>query len=360
MSEASMNQGWMGRGSLHATDLTHVPGPPDRNVLDLARVTFVQGAVPPPVTREAVVAIGNFDGVHRGHADLIAHARREATSRGIECVVLTFDPHPAHVLRPHEPTPLVSTPIERAAWMHALGVDHVLVWPFDADVQSQTPEQFVQAITRFVHPRAIIHGPGFAVGRGRAGTSAVLAEVGRTHGFEMIEVVPVTAPSGDTTHGSPLISSSAIRRLVETGSIADASTYLGRLPTYLGTVRHGNKMGRTIGFPTANVHPDGPRATPLDGVYAAWVERNPLSSTAVFHAGAISIGDRPTFNGTIRLVEAFLPGFDGDLYDQELRLHFVARLRGQVRFESIDALVTQMNADVATCLHLLGEPAKQP
>ena len=157
-----------------------------------------------------------------------------------------------------------------------------------------------------------------------------------------------------------VISSSAIRRLVETGSIADASTYLGRLPTYLGTVRHGNKMGRTIGFPTANVHPDGPRATPLDGVYAAWVERNPLSSTAVFQAGAISIGDRPTFNGTIRLVEAFLPGFDGDLYDQELRLHFVARLRGQVRFESIDALVTQMNADVATCLHLLGEPAKQP
>ena len=119
-------------------------------------------------------------------------------------------------------------------------------------------------------------------------------------------------------------------------------------------------MGRTIGFPTANVHPDGPRATPLDGVYAAWVERNPLSSTAVFHAGAISIGDRPTFNGTNRLVEAFLPGFDGDLYGQELRLHFVARLRGQVRFESIDALVTQMNGDVATCLHLLGEPAKQP
>ncbi len=341
-----------------AADLTHIAGPPDRQIVDLARVTFVRDAMPPPITREAVVAIGNFDGVHRGHAELIGHARREASRRGIECVVLTFDPHPAHILRPHEPTPLVSTPIERAAWMHALGVDHVLVWPFDADVQGQTPKAFVRSISHFVRPHAIIHGPGFAIGHRRAGTSAVLEEIGRTNGFEMIEVVPVTGTRGDT-HASPQISSSAIRKLVETGSIREAISYLGRFPTYLGTVKHGNKMGRTIGFPTANVHPDTPRATPLDGVYAAWVERHPLSANAVFHAGAISIGARPTFDGTIRLVEAFLPGFDGDLYDEDLRLHFVARLRGQVRFETIDALVTQMHADVATCLHLLGKPANQ-
>lgn len=341
-----------------APDPAHVAGPPARDFVDTSRITFVRGALPPLVARDAVIAIGNFDGVHRGHAELIAHARREATRRSIECIVLTFDPHPAHVLRPNDPTPLVSTPVERGAWMHALGVDHVFVWPFDADVQGQSPEAFVRSVSRFVRPRAIIHGPGFAIGRGRAGTSAVLSGVGRTHGFEMIEVVPVTdAP--DATDTSPRISSSAIRRLVESGSIAEATAHLGRLPTYLGTVKHGNKMGRTIGFPTANVHPDAPRATPLDGVYAAWVERHPLSANAVFHAGAISIGDRPTFNGTIRLVEAFLPGFDGDLYDEELRLHFVARLRGQVRFKSIDALVTQMQADVTTCLHLLGEPTKQ-
>lgn len=306
----------------------------------------IRSTPPPGTAPDAVISIGNFDGVHRGHQSLIARARTEADARGVACAVITFDPHPRQVLRPDSPVRLIATVDERAVWVAAAGADHVIIWPFDDTTRTQSPREFIDAVSRYVRIRAIVHGPGFALGRGRVGTPDALAEIGVELGFDVIAVDPAASRDG-------VVSSSAIREAISRGEIETAAGDLGRWPTYMGTVVPGNRVGRTIGFPTANLEPPVARATPGDGVYAAWVERWPLTNEARFHLAAVSVGDRPTFAGTIRLVEAYLLDFDGDLYGETLRLHVVARVRGQERFDSIDALVVQMHRDVERCREIL-------
>ena len=316
-----------------------------------ARTIDAQASAPPPsVITDAVITIGNFDGVHRGHQSLVKRARAEADAMGIACAVVTFDPHPRHVLRPDHPVRLIATVEERASWLATAGADPVIILPFDDTTRGQSPAEFVDALGRYVRIRAIVHGPGFALGRGRVGTPEALARIGDAVGFSMVAVDPEASTNG-------VVSSSAIREAIGRGDIEAAARDLARWPTYMGTVVPGNRVGRTIGFPTANLEPPVARATPGDGVYAAWVERWPLGEHARFYLAAVSVGDRPTFAGTIRLVEAYLLDFDGDLYGETLRLHVVARVRGQERFSSVDALVAQMHRDVERCREILaGNP----
>ncbi len=330
----------------HRAETTAMEPSTNSHIAGAGRIIDARTVAPPASPEDAVLAIGNFDGVHRGHQSLVARARREADARGLPCVIVTFDPHPRQVLRPDAPFGLVATVEERAAWLLQAGAHRVIVWPFDDQTRTQSPREFLAAIGRHARPRAVVHGPGFALGRARAGTADVLGAIGREDGFDLVPIEPL-GTAGDR------VSSSAIREAIERGDVEAAARGLGRWPTYSGIVVPGNRVGRTIGFPTANLEPSVPRVVPADGVYAAWVERWPFTHCERRFLGAVSVGDRPTFAGTLRLVEAFLLDFDDDLYGETLRLHLVARIRGQERFASVDDLVTQMHHDVALCRGVL-------
>jgi riboflavin kinase/FMN adenylyltransferase len=195
--------------------------------------------------------------------------------------------------------------------------------------------------------RQLLHGPGFALGKGREGTPELLERIGQQMGFDLDEVIPYVQPA------KGILSSTVIRGLIADGQVQAAARGLGRAPTLTGTVVEGEKIGRTLGFPTANQSLDGPLAVPADGVYACWAEVAPFTAAVRRYAAAVSIGTRPTFDGETRAVEAYLLDFAGDLYGQKMRLHFVARLRGQERFDNIAALIAQMRRDVATARGVL-------
>lgn len=322
------------------------------------RLTRVPQDPPPVRPPEVVATIGKFDGVHRGHRVLIGRVVERAAQLGVQSAVVTFDPHPTRVLRPHVPLHLLSTVADRAELCEQLGVDHVLVWRFDRQTQHTSAEQFLEQLNQRVRVRRLVHGPGFAIGYRRQGTAAVLAEIGGWLGFDVEEVAPVATERshGGSSHQAPdgqLVTSTAIRAMVEAGQVQRAAQALARDPALTGTVVEGEKVGRTLGFPTANLHVDEPLAIPADGVYAAWAELAPYTPRAQRLPAAVSIGTRPQFGGERRVVEAFLLDFAGNLYGRRLRLHFVARLRGQQRFDNVPALVAQMRQDVDVTRRLL-------
>jgi riboflavin kinase/FMN adenylyltransferase len=345
------------------------------------RLVRVPEDAPPAIPPEAVVTIGNFDGVHRGHRYLIGKVVRRAGSLGAESAVVTFDPHPRLVVRPELPLQLLSTIDEKLDLLGQLGVDRVLVWRFDQVTQQTTAEQFLAQLARWIRLRCLVHGPGFALGRRRQGTAAVIAEIGRRSGFGVEEIAPLRGqdtqvvpaqrspadglPAGGT-HSAALVggmlagpvSSSEIRALVAQGRVTQAAKALARSPTLTGEVIEGQRVGRTLGFPTANIQIDGPLVVPADGVYAAWAELRPHTPQARRLPAAVSIGFRPTFDGAARVVESHLLDFAGDLYGQRIRLHFVARLRGQERFPDVGALISQMRRDVDTTRALLNTEAQ--
>lgn len=314
---------------------------------------------PPPMRPPAVVAtIGNFDGVHRGHRTLIGRVVERAAEHGVQSAVVTFDPHPLRVIRPSAPLSLLSTVEEKAELIAGLGVEHLLVWRFDSAVQHLGASGFLEQLARRVQLRRLLVGPTFALGRGRQGTIEVIREIGAGLGFDVEEVTPYAEPRSvspleGAQRGSGTLSSTAIRAQITAGQIGRATRALGRPPTLTGTVVTGQQVGRTLGFPTANLSSSVPLAVPADGVYACWAEVRPFSPAAQRFPAAVSIGVRPTFQGEQRVVEAFLLDFSGDLYGQILRLHFMARLRGQERYERIEALIAQMQVDVETTRDLL-------
>jgi riboflavin kinase / FMN adenylyltransferase len=320
------------------------------------RLTRVPDDPPPLRPPEVVATIGNFDGVHRGHRALIGRLIERAATLGVESAVVTFDPHPLLVIRPQSAPRLLSTVDEKAELFGDLAVDNVLVWRFDGALQQTGAREFLEQLRRWVRLRRLIFGPGFALGKGREGTPDMLRRLGQEMGFDLEEVTPfVSEPA------TGVVSSTAIRRQLAAGEVQRAAQGLGRLPTVTGTVVAGERVGRTLGFPTANVRSEGDLAVPADGVYAGWAEVAPFTPAARRFPAAISIGTRPTFDGESRVVEAYLLDFAGDLYGQRLRLHFVARLRGQERFDSLPALVAQMQRDVATARDVLrGEAQEGP
>jgi riboflavin kinase/FMN adenylyltransferase len=265
------------------------------------------------------VAIGTFDGVHRGHREVI---------RGAD-TVLTFDPHPLSVIHPEATPKLISTfPVKRDL-IAGLGVEELVVIPFDKGFSSQTAEEFVQdVLIDRLGAEQVAVGENFRFGKGAKGTPEFLAG---HEGFET-RVVPLVEAAGET------ISSSHIRGLVAAGEVGPAAEFLGGPFLFEGVVVHGDKRGRELGMPTANLVPDDAYVVPGHGVYAAWAHGYPA---------AVNVGVRPTFQtGRGLLVEAHLIGFDGDIYGETLRIAFVERLRGEKRFESVDELVAQMNRDV--------------
>jgi riboflavin kinase / FMN adenylyltransferase len=265
------------------------------------------------------VAIGTFDGVHRGHREVIRGAS----------TVLTFDPHPLRVIRPEATPKLLSTfPVKRDL-VEGLGVDELVVIPFDQGFASQSAEDFVkEVLIGRLGAEQVSVGENFRFGKGAQGTAKFLAE----HDEFETRVVPLVEEAGET------ISSSQIRGLVSAGDVAQAAEFLGDRFLYEGKVVAGDRRGRELGIPTANIVPDDAYVVPGHGVYAA---------TAQGHPAAVNVGVRPTFEtGRGLLVEAHLIGFDGDLYGETLRIGFIERLRGEERFESVDELVEQMNRDI--------------
>jgi riboflavin kinase / FMN adenylyltransferase len=265
------------------------------------------------------VAIGTFDGVHLGHREVI---------RGAD-TVLTFDPHPLSVIHPEATPRLISTfPVKRDL-IAGLGVDELVVIPFDKGFASQTAEEFVrEVLVDRLGAEQVSVGENFRFGQRARGTPEFLSE----HGEFETRVVPLVEAAGET------ISSSRIRGLVAAGEVDQAADFLGGPFLFEGEVVAGDRRGRELGMPTANLVPDERYVVPGHGVYAAWAHDHPA---------AVNVGVRPTFEtGRGLLVEAHLIGFEGDIYGETLRIAFLERLRGERRFDSVDDLVAQMNRDV--------------
>ncbi|TYB37539.1 bifunctional riboflavin kinase/FAD synthetase [Micromonospora sp. AP08] len=284
----------------------------------------------------SVVTIGVFDGVHKGHQATIGHAVARARELGVKSVVVTFDPHPAEVVRPGSHPAVLTEPARKAELIEALGVDVLCVVPFTPEFSRLPAEAFVHDIlVEHLHAALVVVGANFRFGHRAAGDVALLERLGRTFGFG-VEGAPLVAEAGT------VFSSTYIRSCVDAGDVAAAAAALGRPHRVEGVVVRGDQRGRELGYPTANLLTHRYAAVPADGVYAARLVRRggePL-------AAAVSIGTNPTFSGRERRVEAYALDFTGDLYGERLALDFVAHLREQRTYDAIEPLVAQIAEDV--------------
>jgi riboflavin kinase / FMN adenylyltransferase len=290
----------------------------------------------------SVVTIGVFDGVHRGHQRIVSGAAETGAELGMPAAVITFDPHPAEVIRPGSQPPLLCTTRRRAQLLADQGVDVVCVLPFTYEFSQLGPDEFVRAVlVDRLHARRVVVGENFRFGHRAAGDVALLAELGEKYDFGA-EGVPLLTDGGVT------ISSSGIRARLADGDVAGASRDLGRPHRVEGVVVRGQQRGRALGFPTANLEPPSGTVVPAEGVYAGWLARlDTEGREEVRWPAAISVGTNPTFDGREQTVEAYaLDRDDLDLYGVHVAVDFAARLRGMVRYESAAALAEQMRRDV--------------
>ena len=291
----------------------------------------------------SVATAGVFDGVHRGHQRIVSHARAAARDSGLPVVVLTFDPHPDEVVRPGTHPPFLCTARRRAQLLAGLGVDAVCVLPFTYEFSQLGPDEFVRTVLADrLHAARVVVGENFRFGHKAAGDVALLRQLGEKYDFTA-EGVPLLVSDGVT------ISSTYIRQRIAAGDVTAAADALGRPHRVEGVVVRGNRRGRALGFPTANLETLPHTAVPADGVYAGWLSSLDLAgSEAERWPAAISIGTNPTFEGGgQRTVEAYaLDRDDLDLYGAHVAVDFAARLRATVKFASVDDLVVQMRLDV--------------
>jgi riboflavin kinase/FMN adenylyltransferase len=296
-----------------------------------------------------VVTIGMFDGVHRGHQKTIGRAVEKARAAGLPSVVLTFDPHPSEVVRPGSHPPMLTSSRYKAELVEALGVDVMCVLPFTVDFSRLGPDEFVHLVlVERLHAATVVVGENFRYGHRAAGDVAQLTEAGRRFGFS-VEGAPLQGTDVTTW------SSTYVRSCVDAGDVVAAADALGREHRVEGVVVRGDRRGREIGYPTANVDPLPWSAVPADGVYAGRVVRGAGAATTALPA-AISIGTNPTFAGRERRVEAFVldadPGLD--LYGDRVGVAFTERLRPMERFDRVEDLVAQMDQDVVRAREVLG------
>jgi riboflavin kinase/FMN adenylyltransferase len=281
------------------------------------------------------LTVGVFDGVHRGHQQIIQKLTAGAHETGAPAVVVTFWPHPASVLTDHD-VKCLTMPDERSALLGALGVDMVVLQPFTRELASTPAAEFVERLKQHLGFDHLLIGYDFALGRGREGNAARLIQLGKSLGYET-DVIPALSDE------SGVISSTEIRKLVAIGDVAEAGALLGHCYELHGPVVHGDSRGKQLGFPTANIRYPQEKILPANGVYAcrAWVDGRA-------HASAVNVGVRPQFHekGGAPLVEAYLLDFDRDIYDQDIRVEFVERLRDEQKFASVDGLIEQMHRDV--------------
>jgi riboflavin kinase / FMN adenylyltransferase len=307
--------------------------------LDHVNVVFGPERCHPPEHGSAVT-IGAYDGVHLGHRHLLAELRRRADERGLATAVVTFDRHPATVVRP-ESAPLLLTDLDqKLELLGDVGVDLTVVVPFDEVRAHETPEDFVrEVLVEALGARLVVVGEDFHFGYQRKGNVELLSELGAMYGYDVVGVALEHA-------GSDAVSSTRIRALLAAGDVQGAAALLGRYHQVRGTVVRGDgRGGPELGFPTANLEFPAGLAVPGVGIYAGWYER----PGGEVHAAAVSVGRRPTFHPEADappLLEAFLLDFEGDLYGQAARVSFVARLRDEQAFDTVGALVRQMADDV--------------
>ncbi|MBO3746566.1 bifunctional riboflavin kinase/FAD synthetase [Streptosporangiaceae bacterium NEAU-GS5] len=294
----------------------------------------------------SVVTIGVFDGVHRGHQQMVARTVALADELGVPSVAVTFDPHPDEVVRPGTHPPRLTTARHRNELLFQLGVDAVCVLPFTLEFSQMTPDEFVQiALVDRLHAAGVVVGENFRFGHKASGDVETLQTLGEKYDF-VAEGVPLVS-DGEA------ISSTAIRERIFSGDVEGAAEMLGRPHRVEGVVVRGYQRGRQLGFPTANVESPEFTAIPADGVYAGWMQGVPVGNLpaaygAIRWPAAISVGTNPTFEGVPRTVEAYaLDRDDLDLYGAHVAIEFGARLRDNVRFDSIEALIAQIHADVA-------------
>jgi riboflavin kinase/FMN adenylyltransferase len=291
------------------------------------------------------VTVGNFDGVHRGHQALVAAARARARASSGTAVALTFDPHPARVVDPRNAPPALMTLDQRAEVLGGLGVDALVVVPFDADRAAQPADEFArEVLADTLGARAVVVGATFRFGRGRAGDAALLSRLGGTLGFEVVPIPPVE-------HGGSPISSTRIREELQAGRVEEAGALLGRPFFVDGRVVRGDGRGRTLGIPTANLDVVN-EVLPARGVYAGWCRTLDAGASPRWPA-VVNLGHRPTFAGSQTTVEAHLLEGEPDLYGRLLRLEFAARLREERRFPGPEALIEQIRQDIARARPLL-------
>lgn len=313
----------------------------------MSDMRIIEEPFPARISEGSVVTIGKYDGVHIGHRVVLRAAVDRARELGLESIVVTFHRNPHEVVRPYAAPKRIlglATRLERIA---ETGIDTAVVLRFDEARAAETAEDFTQELlVDKLGARLVYVGEDFRFGRRGHGDVALLKSLGRQHGFDVVEVGLVG------TDGETRVSSTRIRELILEGDVETATRLLDGPPTVLGVVVHGEARGRELGFPTANLEPGEFDLVPADGIYAGWAvvdgERHPA---------AISVSDNPTFDDVAeRRVEVHLIDVDEDLYGRRLVVEFVARLRGSVRFETVDDLIAEMHRDVARAREILGTP----
>lgn len=296
-----------------------------------------------------MITIGAYDGVHIGHRAVIEHVRSRADALGAKSVVVTFDRHPASVVRPDSAPRLLTSAEQKMELLDATGIDAVVVVPFDEQQAAESPESFVdRVLVQCLHTRSIVVGEDFHFGRHRDGNVDLLRKIGAECDFEVEPIELVVRLDGVDEP----VSSTAIRRALAGGDIARANVMLGHAFEVSGQVFAGDQRGRLLGFPTANVAVSNGMCMPADGVYAGWYER-PNGDN---HPCAINLGRRPTFyeHADASLLEAHLLDVDIDLYGEAAKVRFTDFLRSERKFDGVDALIAQLSQDVAHVRQLLG------
>jgi riboflavin kinase/FMN adenylyltransferase len=280
-----------------------------------------------------VLALGNFDGLHRGHQKIIDRVKRGAAEHGGSPMAMTFDPHPPRIVRPDKAPPLLMTKAQRLDALHRAGIQCVAVVRFTRELSQWDPETFVRTVlVDWLRVSEVWVGANFLFGHDRAGNFTSLRTLGQRYGFRADKIDPVR-------YKDFVVSSTRVRRLIAEGRLDEAGALLGHPYSIDGTIVEGRRRGREIGFPTANMHTDN-ELLPPHGVYATT-----MTIDGIVHAGLTNIGTRPTFGETGTTVETHLLGWSGDLYGRSVRLGFVLRLRDERRFEDEDALKAQIEAD---------------
>jgi riboflavin kinase/FMN adenylyltransferase len=297
--------------------------------------------------RGSVVTIGVYDGVHLGHHAVLRLVRELADARDLAAVCVTFDRHPAEVVRPESAPKLLTTPEQKLELLDATGyLDLAFVLHFDKARSQEPAEDFVrEVLVDAAHARMVVVGADFHFGRGRGGDVPLLQRMGAELGFEVIAMGLEAAPGGT------IYSSTRIRELLADGDVEAAAALLGRPHEVRGRVVEGDRRGRELGYPTANVAVPARWCLPADGIYAGTFR----GGDGVERMASISLGRRPTFyeSADSSLLEAYVLDFDGDLYGQHVAVQFVRRLRGEERFESVEALVVQIGHDVEATRRVL-------
>ncbi len=291
------------------------------------------------------ITIGAYDGVHLGHRAVIGTVERHAEERGLETAVVTFDRHPASVVRPESAPRLLTDLDQKLELLAATGVDYTLVIHFDEARSHETAEDFVhEVLVGCLNAKLVVVGADFHFGHQRRGNVPLLEQMGRELGFDVLGL-SLVGPNGAPARDEEQVSSTAIRRALIAGDLGAANAMLGRPYEVRGTVERGAQLGRTWGFPTANISVPDEILFPANGIYAGWYER----PTGERLASAIGLGLRPTVYDDQEhpSLEAYLLDWEGDLYGEEAKLQFVARLRAEEKFDSVDALIEQMHRDVA-------------